>query len=1231
MPSIDPGVRDSRLAAIIFSVCFIGLLAGASLGLNLWPAQAFFMAAQGTSARDFFFAFQAFALVLVLLFWCSAPRPRERRLVLLGWLATIFALYIAVPETRPVFEPKLNLPSLVLFLAGTLAIPSLLAILVRIFGPHRDRDVATQRFRWLVGLTLLFILVPQPALSLTAAVHPYTFDAFALHFDRIAGLAWTPWIIHAVNRLPGLSQLVELAYGATPLVFLSVPLLQLRGSPRHVPSALLTWVVLSAGAMAAYHFFPITGPKYVYGSEKFLAALIDGANQPLRLAQVDIYPRNGMPSMHFGWLLAASILWWQMGTRAWSRAVMLLLTALTAIATLYTGEHYTIDLIVAVPFVLSALALCTTGVSWRSVARRGTVALGVGCWLTWVLLLRHQMALFVEEPWTCQLLLLATALVVVQQVRWMRQFKREARELGQDAAPAPVAREQRLWQFRFGAMFFASGAAALVYQVLFAKELALVFGSTATATFTVLATFLGGMAIGSLIGGELAHRSKKPLITYALMEVGIAVYCVITPQLFKLIQSGYVQLAADTPADAPSLLVLRVVLGAAVLLVPTVLMGTTLPLLAQALGPAAGRMGSRVARLYFANTAGAALGALLTAYFVIPALGAHRTTLVAAMLNLLVALGALELAKHKTADAGQAPGAAVATPQRDWPQAARWAALAALGLGGVLSLGLEVVYVHMLSIVAGNSVYAFGLMVATFLLGLSLGGEAARRLLLRPHLNTAFALVLSLLGLCLSVVAGAATWNAIPEYFASYANFPLVRSFGSREAVRGLVCALVMVPPTIFIGTSYVLAMDIFTASSVRPKTRLLGWGSAVNTAGNISGVLLFGFVLLPALGGLAASLWIAGGAVLLALGVLLAAARTQLWRGASAVAVAALAVLAGTNLKLDYATLSSGANVYFYPQAWGEIIDQAQSIDGGLTTVATSGRNDAKPVHTLLTNGKFQGNDAPRGEVQAQVGFALAPLLHQDRRGAALVIGYGTGVTSRVFHEAGFASLEIAELSGDIVRLANRHFGAVNLLVTQQPGVKLHVTDGRNLLLLSPPAKYDVVSIEISSIWFAGAASLYNREFYSLARSRMTEHGVLQQWLQMHRLTPVHVLHVIATLRSEFAYVSLYLIGGQGILVATNDASRAAASAVAMAKLEATPQLARVRAIIDRDLASLQGDLLVGAAGVDRFLNEYDIGGVSWLSTDDNLVLEYSTPRANVNDGEKTFKANRTLLVGFR
>ena len=819
----------------------------------------------------------------------------------------------------------------------------------------------------------------------------------------------------------------------------------------------------------------------------------------------------------------------------------------------------------------------------------------------------------------------------------MRHFARDARELPRDTqassasfSSAPVRAQQQL-QRRFGAMFFVSGAAALVYQVLFAKELALTFGSTATATFTVLATFLGGMALGSLLGGALAHRVRRPLTIYAAIEVGIAVYCVLTPQLFQGVQSLYVALAAGSAPDAPWLLVLRVALGAAVLLLPTVLMGTTLPLLAQALGAQGGRMGSRVAWLYFANTAGAALGALLTAYFVIPLLGAHRTTMMAALLNLIVALGALELAKKlPSASATQPDGPAASNAEtRAWSHQARAIALAALGVGGVLSLGLEVVYVHLLSIVAGNSVYAFGLMVATFLLGLSMGGEAARRLLLRPRLDTAFALTLALLGLSLSVTLGALMWNSIPAYFGTYANYPLARGFATREAIRGLVCALVMVPPTVFIGAAYVLAMDIVTSSTARPKVWLLGAGAAVNTAGNITGVLLFGFVLLPALGGLMASRVIAAGALLLGLAVLLMAAAAQLRRGAVAAGATLAVALASSGWQLDYAALSSGANVYFSAQRWGDVVDHAESIDGGLTTV-TRRDTPAPTVHTLLTNGKFQGNDALQGEVQAQIGFALAPLLHQDLRGAALVIGYGTGSTTRVFHDAGFERVDIAELSGDIVRLADKYFASVNHLVSRAPGVHLNVTDGRNLLLLSQQ-KYDVISIEITSIWFAGAASLYNQEFYRLARSRMSEQGVLQQWVQMHRLSPLDILSIISTVRSEFRFVSLYLIGSQGILVATNDETRAAASAQAVAAIDTRPALAEVRRIAERDMKALTQDLLLGPEGIDRFIAGTGIRGDLWLSTDDNLQLEYSTPRANVNDAEQSLLANRAMLVQYR
>jgi spermidine synthase len=283
-----------------------------------------------------------------------------------------------------------------------------------------------------------------------------------------------------------------------------------------------------------------------------------------------------------------------------------------------------------------------------------------------------------------------------------------------------------------------------------------------------------------------------------------------------------------------------------------------------------------------------------------------------------------------------------------------------------------------------------------------------------------------------------------------------------------------------------------------------------------------------------------------------------------------------------------------------------------------------------LLTNGKFQGNDAVVGEMQAQIGFALAPLLHQDLRGQALVIGYGTGATARVFHEAGFEKVDIAELSADIVRMADRYFASVNANVSKQAGVELHVTDGRNLLLLSDK-RYDVVSIEISSIWFAGAASLYNKEFYELVRARLTPRGVLQQWVQLHRLSPIDILTIIGTLRSEFRYVTVYMIGSQGIIVATNDQLRAAPSERAMEMLQQAPGLADVRRIAERDIAELPRDILLGSEGVDRLIASFGDEPSLWWSTDDNLRLEYSTPKANVNDGEKTIRANRSMLVQHR
>lgn len=1226
----DPLLRDARLSSKILGLAGVLLLLGAAAGINTWPGQDLVEALLSGSATRIFMALTGYGLVFSIIFWGAQPSPSAQRAVCIGWVVTSFAVWQGLGEDLNVGLFDAGRFPVEMFLATTLAIPAMLALAWRCLSPAPPAPALLEaRLRTLLLVTVLFFLAPPSALTLTANMHPFTFDFQAIQFERAAGLILAPALVEFVDAIPGLSHLIRNAYGLTPLAFLAVALLQLKGRPVHLASALLVWVGMSLCATLAYHVYPITGPLYVFGSADFVKQLSHPETLPTTLALVAPYPRNGMPSMHFGWMLAASILWWQSGTRPFSRLLFAGATLCTALATIYLGEHYLIDLVVAVPFVLASLALCTTGIAWSGSDRLAVALAGFATWLLWVLLLRTQVAWLSEHPWACQAMLLATALVALWQARRMAGFKNAARAALPAARPADTSALGR----KFGAMFFVSGAAALIYQILFAKQLALVFGSTATATFTVLATFLGGMAIGSLIGGFVAERVRRPLIVYAGIEMGIAIYCVITPILFQGIQDYYVYLAKGMPPDTPALLALRVLLGAAVLAFPTILMGTTLPILTRALGQHAGSIGTRVAWLYFTNTAGAALGALLTAYFIIPAVGAKSTALIAAAANLMIALAALELAKNaldmrREPTEVTRPGAAPATQAVN--RATWMAALAALGFGGVLSLGLEVVYVHMLSIVAGNSVYAFGLMVATFLIGLSLGGEAGRRILLSRRLDSASALAFSLLGIAISVTLGSLLWNSIPDYFASFANYPAAKTFAAREAIRGIVCSLAMIPPTLFIGAAYTFAMDLVTAYAGKPKLILLGTGAAANTLGNICGVLLFGFVLLPSLGGLGASRVIAGSALLLAGMVVWLAARAH-YRRIAPVALATLLLIAGTGkVELDYGKLSSGANVYFFPQNWGNIVDHAESIDGGLTTVTRNPLDEQTMVNTLLTNGKFQGNDALTGEMRAQVGFAFAPLLHTEKRDRALVIGYGTGVTSRVFHEAGFATLEIAELSGDVVALADRHFGGINHLVSQQANTRTHITDGRNLLLLSEH-RFDVISIEITSIWFAGAASLYNQEFYQLAKQRLNPEGVLQQWVQLHRLSPLDLLYVMSSLRMEFEFVSLYVFGSQGILVATNDSTRQAAYPPALAKLAATPQLAEARSIAGASLESLSDNLLLSPQGVDQFINRYGLAPQYFVSTDNNLRLEYSTPRANVNDATRSYAENLALLSEFK
>ena len=781
-------------------------------------------------------------------------------------------------------------------------------------------------------------------------------------------------------------------------------------------------------------------------------------------------------------------------------------------------------------------------------------------------------------------------------------------------------------------VFLCSGFAALSYQTYFAKKLALVFGSQSSAAYTVLAIYMAGMALGSAGGALLAHRVRRPLYWYGAAEAVIAVYCWITPDIFSVAHAAYVNLAHGVRPDAGQLVLYQVLLGAAVLALPTILMGVTLPLLVRATAGVQ-ECFAALSTLYSANTFGAACGALCAGYWLIPAFGMRGTLGISCLIDLAVALVAAWLAT-RLADGAPAlvtaanPVAPTA-PRRTGSPMQRDVALVMLLVTGAITMLLEVSAIHLLAVVIGNSVYAFALMVACFLLGLGLGGYFAHAV---AGKDEARRLMRGTLVLAVCILLSTFLWQAASAYFFWLAGIGVPNSFAVREALRVVPALCIMLPPAFAIGALYPLTMSL----AADGRHDRIGIPGALNTVGNIIGVLAAGFVLLPLIGGLGIALVaaaLATGMLALALFTMPQAGphlRPRLRRLVPLAGVLLLIAIAPKSL--DWSRVASGVNVYmripYY--ASGSVIDHAESADGGLTAIFGQKVAGDPLLHkTLTTNGKFEGNNvmAQGGEMEAQVGLGLAPLMHVSHLDDALVIGYGAGITSMTIHESGFTRMDIVDLSRDLVRLSDRHFGNVNFAVSAQPNVSMYYTDGRNYLGLTE-RKYDLIAMQLSSVWFAGAASLYNREFYATTAAHLKQDGVLQQWVQLHHTTPQDLQAIFASAAQSFSQVWMYDIGGQGVLIASNSAAAAPddAKRARVRAAAASPRLRPFVALFNDGIdAVIEGELLSPEVVARWVASKGTI-----VSNDDNLYLEYSTPKGNALTSE-VVDANLVYLQGLQ
>jgi spermidine synthase len=746
-------------------------------------------------------------------------------------------------------------------------------------------------------------------------------------------------------------------------------------------------------------------------------------------------------------------------------------------------------------------------------------------------------------------------------------------------------------------MFVVSGAAGLVFEVALQRSLTRAFGVSAHATSTVLAAWMAGLALGALLFGARADRSKAPLKLYAWLELGIALCAATMPFVVNLVIDGFASLAHGRTLEDPLVRGGLFVLAFGITLLPTLLMGGTLPAVARALtsrNELAGDDGSDIARLYTANVLGAAIGAALGSYVFLPGIGLSGSMWLGAALNICAAGLGFWLA-------GRVP---VSLPlprvESSAPARAPFPLLALAAWSGLATFAAEVTWFHLLGAVIGTSAYAFGLMLALFLVALTIGSAWVSR---QPDANVGRATLGKVQALiALSMVLTLPLWDKSSALFVVAGHF--VSSFAGRELVRAVVAVQLIVIPAAMLGTVFPMTLRL----GARPGNmgQSTGGLAAANTVGAIVGSLVTGYFLLPSLGSRATILVVVGGCVGLAF--LLADKRSKLIAFSAAVIAA---ILPAWNLS----SLASGANVYFAetPYYHSQVEWAHESVSSGITSVV---RHPKSQKLTLLTNGKFQGNES--GEVQAQRAYAQIPLLSVPRFNRGLLIGIGTGGSLAALAAQPFEAIDAVELSIDIVDAARLYFGAVNDgVLSGSSKVKVHLADGRNFVLLSD-AQYDLVTIQLSSIWFAGAADLYNREFYALLKRRLAPGGVVQQWVQLHHMTRRDLAVISASLKAELPHVALFFRGNQGLLLGSMEPFSFDAKEIGRrsALLEGS---AATRDLPGGDLLVLTGNVLLDEAGVEALIaQESHAWGRTvdqMTSTDDNLYLEFSTPRANVDD----------------
>ncbi|MEE9212080.1 MAG: fused MFS/spermidine synthase, partial [Phycisphaeraceae bacterium] len=675
-------------------------------------------------------------------------------------------------------------------------------------------------------------------------------------------------------------------------------------------------------------------------------------------------------------------------------------------------------------------------------------------------------------------------------------------------------------------IYFLSGACSLIDQVVWVRLLRLTLGNTVYATSIVVSVFMGGLALGALVMSRYADGVRNHLRLYAALETLITIAAVSLPWALSVVDSFYVWFFRSFEPAKPQLLAVQVVLSAVILLVPSMLMGSTLPLLGRFVTAMEQEVGHLVGRLYALNTLGAAVGCFAAGFVLIRALGVMGALYAAAVLNLIVAFGGWFLSRSVVIQGeqkAQPPATPTARPvSTTQPKVGFSLLIVAFFMSGFVSIGYELLWMRSVIFLLGGVTYVFSAVLTVYLLGNVIGAGIGSRLAGRIKSPAAgFAVTLSLLGLWgVFHLRWLLWWTSdvfplVNDWLAAvYAALP-VSPVTLEPMLHSLFLFLI---PSILMGVGFPIALQAWT-DHVHQVGRSTGAAYGANTLGAVVGGLVTGFVLVPFVGvqlslsvlGLMA-VWIAGG---LCVGLVGQTRIVRRWALVGmAAAVTAFAFVLPPNL-FDTVVATS-------PRIPGSFT--LLSVREGLTTTVSVHQDSTNQTLHLFSSGQSIAGDnyALRGD---QKGLGHLGVLLNRHADEVLSVGFGSGETTLCLSLHRLKRVDCVEIAQEVVGSAVEFFTHINLGDRLDDEVNMIFMDAKNYLHLTD-TRYDaIVNDSIHPRNFAENASLYTREYLEAAKRHLNENGIIISWLPTYQMPASVFDSIIGTHMEVFPHVTLWYL----------------------------------------------------------------------------------------------------------